>query len=330
MPLVVHFLNVGHGDCTIIEFSTGRLAMVDINNSCALPEKDKIALAENSGVDRGRFSSFSERSLLKVGTKSWEDYYTGLLVDPVDYLKKHFRGRELFRYIQTHPDMDHMSGLHRLVGQEGIVPLNFWDIDHTKKLSADSWQGSPYALCDWEMYESLRSGNRGSKVLRPASGDRGSFWVEDDMTILGPTPNLVKDCNERGESWNNASFVLRIDYAGRRVLLGADAEGMEWDALLAEHGPEALRCDVLKAAHHGRESGFAKPAAMAASPDVVVCSVGKKPSTDASDEYQGLGAVVLSTRYHGTMTATIHDDGAIIVTNHKGANIHGMSSLVVR
>lgn len=29
----VWFLNVGHGDCTIIEHPSGRLTMIDINNS---------------------------------------------------------------------------------------------------------------------------------------------------------------------------------------------------------------------------------------------------------------------------------------------------------
>src|SRR5258707_14853972 len=31
--LRVHFLNVGHGDCTIIEHPSGRLTMIDVNNS---------------------------------------------------------------------------------------------------------------------------------------------------------------------------------------------------------------------------------------------------------------------------------------------------------
>jgi len=32
MPLVVHFLNVGQGDCTIIQFPSGRVGIVDIDN----------------------------------------------------------------------------------------------------------------------------------------------------------------------------------------------------------------------------------------------------------------------------------------------------------
>lgn len=29
----VHFLNVGHGDCTIIEHESGHITMIDINNA---------------------------------------------------------------------------------------------------------------------------------------------------------------------------------------------------------------------------------------------------------------------------------------------------------
>lgn len=46
----IHFLNVGHGDCTIVEFPSGRLMMIDINNSKSLPEADEEALAESKGV----------------------------------------------------------------------------------------------------------------------------------------------------------------------------------------------------------------------------------------------------------------------------------------
>jgi hypothetical protein len=41
----LHFLNVGHGDCTFIDLPSGRLMMIDINNSKSLPEGDVIALA---------------------------------------------------------------------------------------------------------------------------------------------------------------------------------------------------------------------------------------------------------------------------------------------
>lgn len=43
MPLKLHFLNVGQGDCTIIEFPTARIGIVDIDNLKIL---DKSTRAE--------------------------------------------------------------------------------------------------------------------------------------------------------------------------------------------------------------------------------------------------------------------------------------------
>jgi hypothetical protein len=45
--LEFHFLNVGHGDCTIIRHPSGRLTMVDINNGQLL---DADTLAEEAAT----------------------------------------------------------------------------------------------------------------------------------------------------------------------------------------------------------------------------------------------------------------------------------------
>ncbi len=133
--LVLHFLNVGHGDCTFVKFPSGRLMMVDINNSKSLPREDEVALAEQDGrrIDLSKALSDDERR--------WEEYYQSLLVDPYDYYHDHFSGQHIFRYVQTHPDMDHMSGLHRFFWQERVPLLNFWDTSHSKDLGTDIAKG---------------------------------------------------------------------------------------------------------------------------------------------------------------------------------------------
>ena len=50
MSLNIYFLNVGHGDCTIIDFPSGRLAIVDINNSRGLDTASKNDVAATYGV----------------------------------------------------------------------------------------------------------------------------------------------------------------------------------------------------------------------------------------------------------------------------------------
>ncbi|NYE35663.1 beta-lactamase superfamily II metal-dependent hydrolase [Nocardioides cavernae] len=332
MPLKLHFLNVGHGDCTFIELPSGRLMMVDINNSTSLPYEDELALAREHALNVAEFKSL-EIAHTASGTylsKSWEDYYKSLLVDPVDYYRDHFDGQNIFRYVQTHPDLDHMSGLYRFFWQEKVPVINFWDTDHTKTFVEEDFDNSPFDYANWLVYTVLRNGggpdNADVKALKKYRGDSGDYWAPDRIEILSPTPALVDTSNDRGES-NNLSYVLRISYGGRSVILPGDAEKLAWDSIVDHYGPGEIDCDILKAAHHGRKSGYHHAAVSEMAPEIVVCSVGKKPSTDASADYARHGAKVLSTRFHGTISVTMWHDGEVWIYNHKGERIAELPSL---
>jgi beta-lactamase superfamily II metal-dependent hydrolase len=318
-PLRLHFLNVGHGDCTLVELPSGRLMMIDISNSKSLPETDIDALAAHEGLST---YDFRYRSLYQ-GMRSWESYYESLLVDPVDYYNDHFDGQSIFRYIQSHPDMDHMTGLHRFFWQEKIPLGCFWDMNHHKKI--EDFTSPRFSEVDWRAYEVMRGGEGpdGSDlvVIRNLRRYTGQYWTDDNIEVLSPTTELITIC-DKNDNYNDCSYVFKVNYGGRSVILPGDAEAAAWSSMLDDLGPYALKCDVLKAAHHGRESGYHEEAVNAMSPDVVICSVGKKPETDASDEYASHGAEVFSTRYHGTITVTIWDDGDIWVKDHSGNMIH--------
>ncbi len=320
MPLVIHFLNVGHGDCTFIELPSGRLMMIDINNSKSLPEDDKVALA---AANRVSILEFSRSGVLKA---SWEDYYQSLLVDPYDYYQANFAGTSIFRYLQTHPDMDHMSGLWRFFWQGEVPLLNFWDVAHGKVFKKEDFDSCPYDYMDWAAYTLLRRGaglkdgkvaEDQHRVLKVERGDEGHYWTDDTIQVLSPTADLVADC-DASEEYNNCSYVIKVKYGGRSVILPGDAEESAWKSMLADLGADSLACDILKAAHHGRKSGFYQPAVEAMNPAVVVCSVGKKPDTDASGDYARIAENVLSTRYCGTIKVKIWSDGEVWVDNHKG------------
>lgn len=298
--------------------------MVDINNSKSLPETDVDALAEHQGLST---YDFRYRSLFK-GVRSWENYYKSLLIDPVDYYRDHLDGRSIFRYVQTHPDMDHMSGLHRFFWQEKVTLENFWDVEHKKELDENDFTNSRYSWEDWLVYSLLRQGigpdDSKHRVITNLRGAVGQYWTDDEIEVLSPCHKLIDDCDASDE-YNDCSYVLKISYGGRSVILPGDAEAAAWSSMLGELEPGVLACDVLKAAHHGRESGYHEEAVDAMSPELVICSVGEKPSTDASDEYKSHGAKVLSTRYHGTILVTLWHDGDIWVNNHKGDRIYTIS-----
>ncbi|WP_331452982.1 ComEC/Rec2 family competence protein [Streptomyces sp. SS162] len=298
--------------------------MIDINNTKSLPGEDEKALAEHQGLSTYEFKHSAGASF-----RSWEQYYKSLLADPYDYYRDNFAGRPIFRYVQTHPDMDHMSGLHRFFWQERVNLINFWDVKHNKELAEDSFEHGKYAYIDWAVYQCLRlgvgpddSGGDSSrhKVINAQRGDLRSYWSDDGIQILSPTSKLIDECNECGD-YNDCSYVLKFTHAGRNVVLPGDAEKSSWEAILASHSKEDLRCDVLKASHHGRMSGYHKEAVECMAPHTVICSVGKKPTTDASVEYSKVASRVLSTRYNGTIKVKIWDDGDIWIYDHTGSRI---------
>ena len=66
------------------------------------------------------------------------------LTDPITYYKAHFTGPPIFRDVQTHPDMDHMAGLHRIWAEEKIPNPEFlgYEALHRKGRSSDAyWRG---------------------------------------------------------------------------------------------------------------------------------------------------------------------------------------------
>jgi competence protein ComEC len=323
--LVAHFLNVGHGDCTFIELPSGRLMMIDINNSKSLPETDMEALAASKVISTLEFAGAG----LRLGRRSWQQHYESLLVDPYVYYQDHFSGEPVFRYLQTHPDMDHMSGLHRFFWVEKVPLINFWDVPHGKERDEDSFGHGRYDYRDWLTYLLLRDGcgpkggdgtPASHHVIKNTRLDSGQFWTDDGIQVFSPTPELIAGCDASGD-FNDCSYVIKISYAGRSIVLPGDAEDPAWKSMLADLGPAMLGCDILKAAHHGRDSGFYQPAVEAMNPKIVICSVGEKPDTDATDDYDRIAGKVLSTRFNGTIRVEIRGNGQVLVTGHDGKSL---------
>lgn len=83
---IIHFLNVNEGDCTWIHHASGRNTIIDVSAAAAITE----------------FASAS-------GNHQQKNYP----VNPIQYLKD-FGVSTIFRFILTHPDMDHMDGMKSL------------------------------------------------------------------------------------------------------------------------------------------------------------------------------------------------------------------------
>jgi beta-lactamase superfamily II metal-dependent hydrolase len=308
----IHFLNVGHGDCTIIEHASGRITMMDINNADQLDSDSRRELAESYGITGTNYAAATlVADMLKQSfRKSFlEDKgYDIPLTDPINYFLARWEGKSIFRFILSHPDLDHMRGLKR-ISQEGISILNLWDTNHpiaTKNCQSDD------DTAEWEEYKRLRLGTGGPHVFLNYRDSTGKYWNQDDangagdgLYVLAPTLELR---NAAGDDPNAHSYVIWLQYAGIKVVLGGDATTSVWEAIHQKYG-NGLKCHILKAAHHGRDSGYHQKVVEAMSPEYTIVSVGKKPDSDASNKYRNYSKNVWSTRWRGNITVTIHPDG---------------------
>ena len=247
MP-TIHFLNVKDGDCSIIQHSSGRVSVIDVCNAKSTDSdesKEEMTFAKMMAT-RGVRGNFNQKAYP---------------VNPIAYLKEH-SVNSIFRYIQTHPDMDHMDGIKALFAE--FDPANLWDTNNEKEMDTSSWASSPYDRRDWEYYKNLRdaSPKHNPKRLTLLSGSQGQYWSKgadggsggDGIQILSPTQELVDEAN-RKDDYNDCSYVLLYRVNGRRIIFGGDSHDNTWRHILDTWEEDISNIDLLIAPHHGRDSG---------------------------------------------------------------------------
>ena len=242
----IHFLNVKDGDCSLIEHNSGNITVIDVCNAKQDPLRDFI-FSEQDTQERG------------IGGNYQQKKYP---VNPISYMQAQNINR-IFRYIQTHPDMDHMDGIKELF--HNFNPLNFWDTNNTKEIPGSKWQGSHYSEDDWLFYKNLRDSDpdSGPKRLTLYSCTRGQYYNRDvnnntggdGLYAIAPTKELVAEANEVDEDYNRCSYViLYLTNNGSRVVFGGDSHDETWEYIISEHKQDVTNVDLLIAPHHGRKS----------------------------------------------------------------------------
>lgn len=306
----IHHLNVGHGDTIVIEIQdSNRLMVIDMNRSSEFDDdtKEELIKEAKSMVDLSYQTDYELGYLSSVGLFK-EAKYDIQITDPIEFIKD-LDYNNIFRFIQTHPHMDHLTGINALFNE-----FNVWNIWCNKNdFDVDESKLSATRLDDWNLYKKFRDTGEtvldGTTVVRPKSGDKRDYWRQDNITILSPTPKLIDLAHEK-DNRNIMSYVLLLEYGGRKFVFGGDAEEETWEYIVANYKEEITGITVLDASHHGRDSGYYKPALDLMNPEYVVVSVGKKPSTDASNKYKKHCDNVWSTRWKGNITFSINSDGS--------------------
>jgi competence protein ComEC len=293
--LDVWFLHVGHGDCAIVRHPDGRFTMLDVHLRRPVREHVADVVFEHAGV----------KPVLDVvrGFESGARSDGPPLADPIEFLQA-LGAKELYRLVLTHPDLDHLRGLSRLVA---TMPVrNLWDTHNLKWVPP--WNiGRDSDAIDWTTYLGMRTLKTQTTVLRILAGQSAPSWTNHNIEVLAPGWLDVATANIRG-AWNAVSYVLRVTHGESSVLFAGDAEADTLDRLAVTYGGR-LKSTVLKASHHGRASGWSAAFVREVAPAVTVVSSGEKdPRHDAAHRY-ARNSRVLETRVHGTVGFRLFRDG---------------------
>lgn len=230
----MHFLNVGHGDCIIVEHISGRVTMIDI---CS-----------------GNIEDISAGGGLLDIVSRMADRPT----KPQQYLRR-LGITEIWRFILTHPDMDHLDGFDALLNEFSVH--NFWH-PGAEREKPPFGGFSRYKEADWDRYARVKAGQDWPNSRLVLAGDRFTYANRSDdpngggdgLQILAPTPELIALANQT-EDPNDGSYVILYRTGPFRIIFAGDSHDATWELILANHRADVENCDVLIAPHHGRDSG---------------------------------------------------------------------------
>lgn len=173
----------------------------------------------------------------------------------------------------SHSDIDHAGGVVDVVKSFSGTTLKIAAlIDRT--LKADAQENKKFRLLLRDLAQLMRDGTE----YQPAYAGEAIEYGELSVSIVHPSPADHLDSLSRNQV-NDCSVVVRLEYAGSRVLLPGDIESQGWRWMFDRDTD--VRADVLKFPHHGawdRGNPTLDDVIKAVDPTVVVVSVGSTNS----------------------------------------------------
>ncbi len=201
----------------------------------------------------------------------------------LDLLQTRLQATKLRFVCATHPHIDHVRGIEKLLKAYDGQVEDFWDSGF--RYTSRTYNGIVKEI-----------ERQGIQLLRPTSGFE-TFIGGAHVTVLSPSIMLRNRYDTYGVDPNNASIVLRLEYpyqvpsadfpaaaagaAGaadepprtRSIILGGDAQTDAWSRVIEEfphldkdpanwarqinvrQGRQPLACDILKVSHHCSKHG---------------------------------------------------------------------------
>jgi len=196
----------------------------------------------------------------------------------------------------SHANVDHYAGLPDLIKRRWVDSVI--TTPHFEHAGEQHSTGR-------DLVERLRR-NTWHRVVR---GDRLSGTAPAEIEVLWPPAEEINPADT-----NDTSLVLRVTYAGRRILLCGDIEEFAIRQLL---GGTDLRADVLLLPHHGSVTPSTAAFIRAVDPQYCIRSTHRRDAGQSLHEAVA-GRKLLSTADLGAIEVNIRPGRLVVSTqNHR-------------
>ena len=209
---------------------------------------DEIVFIAVGQGDAVHISSGNKNILIDGGGSDYMNVGERILMP---YLLSHGTS-SLDMALVTHLHMDHFQGIRELSLEYPIDTLGI---------------PSDYAVGDF-------SGIRVPELL--FINGENNIQINDDVSISVLWPLKIKQRRLEIDDPNEHNMVYMINYKGVRIMVTGDLLAEDEEKMIRHYiGTDALKCDILKVAHHGSKSSSSEEFLDAASPEFAIIQVGR-------------------------------------------------------
>ena len=213
--------------------------------------------------------------------------------------------------VMTHAHADHIGKADKVIAQYGVKELVYNGIPSTSKYFINALKAAKA---------------NGAQQVKVKAGDVLDFGNGVSFEIVSPSQSLIDEDTaaikaKKKVDVNNESVVGRLTFGNFAMLFSGDAEGPVEKDMAASYGKK-LKCQVLKAGHHGSKTSSTAEFLKLVQPESVVMSLGVNnqyghPHEALLNRLQKQGVKnIYRTDANGTITI-VSDGSSYSITTEK-------------
>lgn len=213
--------------------------------------------------------------------------------------------------VMTHAHADHIGKADKVIAQYGVKELVYNGIPSTSKYFINALKAAKA---------------NGTQQVKVKAGDVLDFGNGVSFEIVSPSQSLIDEDTaaikaKKKVDVNNESVVGRLTFGNFAMLFTGDAEGPVEKTMASSYGKK-LKCQVLKAGHHGSKTSSTAEFLKLVQPESVVMSLGVNnqyghPHEALLNRLQKQGVKnIYRTDANGTITI-VSDGSSYSITTEK-------------